>query len=323
MAVVYVDDTMFFGKNEKLVKKKKALFMAKWECQDLRDVKEFLRMCITCTRTGITIDQCDYLEKVLTRFQLTDAKAAITPLPSNWEPKANTGKATAAEITCYQSIIGSLLYLMIGTHPNIAFAVTHLSQFSTNPTKDHYKAAQHVCRYLVSTHDYKLVYTHEEDKGLVAYTDSDWAADKIWRHSVTGYFFKLANGIIVWRSHTQKTIALSSIEAEYMAISDCSWQAIWIKTLIKELKIKIRSIPIYGDNQGSIFIASNTVQESHTKHIDIHYHYICELVVAKEVELQFVPGEMNPADMFTKNLQKIKFTQFWNQLGLEFGAKYP
>ena len=115
MAGVYVDDAMFFGTNEKLVKKKKALFMAKWECQDLRDVKGFLHMCIICTRTGITIDQCNYLEKVLTRFQLTDTKVAITPLPTNWEPKANTGKATAAEITCYQSIIGSLLYLMIGT----------------------------------------------------------------------------------------------------------------------------------------------------------------------------------------------------------------
>ena len=276
---------MFFSKNEKLVKKKKALFMAKWECQDLRDVKEFLCMRIMCTRSGITTDQCDYLEKVLNRLQLTDAKAAITPLLTNWEPKANTGKATTAEITCYQSMIGSLLYLMIGTHPDIAFAVTHLSQFGTNPTKDHYKAAQHVCCYLVGTHDYKLVYTQEEDKGLVAFTNSDWAADKIQQRSVTGYFFKLANGIILWRSHAQKT-------------------------LIKEFGIKIRSIPIYGDNQGSIFIANNTVQESHTKHINICYHYICELVVAKEVELQFVPGEMNPTNMFTKNLQKIKFTQF-------------
>ena len=114
-------------------------------------------MHITCTRTGITIDQCDYLEKVLTIFQLTDAKAAITPLPTNWEPKANTGKAMAAEITCYQSIIASLLYLMISTCSDIAFTVTHLLQFSTNPTKDHYKAAQHVCRYLVGTCDYKLV----------------------------------------------------------------------------------------------------------------------------------------------------------------------
>ena len=179
-------------------------------------------MHITRTRTGITIDQCDYLEKVLTRFQLTDAKAAITLLLSNWEPQANTGKATAAEITHYQSIIGSILYLIISTCPDIAFTVTHLLQFSTSPTEDHYKAAQHVCHYLVGTCDYKLVYTREEDKGLVAYTGSDWAAHKIQRCSVTGYFFKLANGIISWRSHAQKTVALSSTEAEYMAISDSS-----------------------------------------------------------------------------------------------------
>ena len=108
-----------------------------------------------------------------------------------------------------------------------------------------------------------------------------------------------------------------------MAISDCSQQAIWIKTPIKELRIKIRSIPIYGDNQGSIFIASNAVQESHTKHFDTRYHDIHKLVIVKEVELQFVPGKMNPTNMFTKNLQKIKFTQFQNQLGLEFGAKCP
>ena len=161
VAMVYVDDAMFFSKNEKLVKKKKALFMAKWECRDLRNVKEFLQMRIMHTRSGITIDQCAYLDTVLERFQLTNAKSAPTLLPARWDPEANTGQATAAEITRYQSIIGSLLYLMIGTRPDIAFAVTHLSQFSTNPTKDHYQAAVHICCYLVGSQDYKLVYSQE------------------------------------------------------------------------------------------------------------------------------------------------------------------
>jgi hypothetical protein len=152
----------------------------------------------------------------------------------------------------------------------------------------------------------------------MAYTDSDWAADKIQRWSVTDYFFKLADGIISWCSHAQKTIALSSTEAEYMALFNCSRQAIWIKTMIEELGIIIKTIPIYCDNQGASFIASNPLQESHTKHINIWYHYICELVGAKKVETMFVPGEMNPANMFTKNLQKVKFLKFRNQLGLDF-----
>ena len=103
-----------------------------------------------------------------------------------------------------------------------------------------------------------------------------------------------------------------------MAISDCSKQAIWIKALLSEIRIQLKSVLIYGDNQGSIFIASNPVQESHTKHINIWYHFICDLLSAKEVELMFVPGEMNPADMFTKNLAKVKFSKFWEILGLDF-----
>jgi Reverse transcriptase (RNA-dependent DNA polymerase) len=318
VAVVYVDDAMFFGKTKKLVDKKKALFMNKWECCDLGEVKEFLCMRVKRQGLDITINQVDYLKKVLEWFQMTNAKVTQTPLPSNWDPKENKGKATAAEITCYQSIIGSLLYLMIGTRPDISYAVTHLSQFTMNPSKDHYRAVLHICHYLAGTQDYKLVYGKAANKGLMAYTDSNWAANKIWRRSVTGYFFGLADDIIAWCSHAQKTIALSLTEAEYMALSDCSCQAVWIKTMIEELGIVFKTVPIYCDNQGTSFIASNSVQESRTKHINIRYHYICELVGAKKVETMFVPGEMNLADMFTKNLQKVKFLKFWNQLGLNF-----
>jgi hypothetical protein len=116
---------------------------------------------------------------VLEQFQMTNAKVTQTPLPSNWDPKKNKGKATAAEITRYQSMIGSLLYLMIGTHPDIFYAVMHLSQFSMNPSEDHYKAALHICRYLAGTQDYKLVYGKTANKGLMAYTDFNWAANKI------------------------------------------------------------------------------------------------------------------------------------------------
>ena len=173
------------------------------------------------SRLDFFLMQVDYLKKVLERFQMTNAKLTQTLLPSNWDPKENKGKATVAEITCYQSIIGSLLYLMIGTHPDISYAGTHLSQFSTNPSEDHYKAVMHICCYLAGTQDYTLVYGNSTNKGLMAYMDSDWAANKIWHQSITGYFFKLADGIVFWCSHAQKTVVLSSTEAEYMAISNC------------------------------------------------------------------------------------------------------
>ena len=177
--------------------------------------------------------------------------------------------------------------------------------------------SKYILRYLNSTRKTSLVFDGVSDKGLIAFTDSDWASDKITRQSQTGYFFQIARAVFSWQSPAQKTIALSSTKAKYMALSDCSRQAVWIKTLLNELGINIGSIPINGDNQGSIFIGSNPTQEKQSKHIDIRYHYIRQCVEEKKVSLYFVEGAENPADMFTKNLGHVKFQKFRGQLGFE------
>jgi Reverse transcriptase (RNA-dependent DNA polymerase) len=130
---------MFFGKNKAQVNSKKKLFMDKWECRDLREVKEFLRVHILQKGKDIYLDQRDYLDKVLECFSMTNAKSVPTPLPSNWVPQLNKGKVSPELLKNYQSIIGLLLYLMIGTHPDIAFAVTKLAQFSANPSQEHFE----------------------------------------------------------------------------------------------------------------------------------------------------------------------------------------
>ena len=207
---------------------------------------------------------------------------------------------------------------MLGTRPDITYAVTKLAQFAANPLKEHMSKAQYICRYMNRTPNYLLVYDGSGDEGIIAFTDSDWAADPIKRRSITGYFFKLAGEIFSWQSQAQKTIALSFTKAEYMALSDCSQQAVWIQALLRELGYKIPIVPICGDNQGSIFIGSNPVQECHSKHIDIQYHYVRQLIEEKKIELFFVEGAENPADLFTKNLGATKFLKFREQLGLEF-----
>jgi hypothetical protein len=113
--------------------------MDKWECCDLGEVKEFLHMCITQRKRDIYLDQHDYLDKVLERFSMINAKSVPTPLPSNWVPQLAKGKVSPELLRNYQSIIGSLLYLMIGTCPDIAFAVTKLAQFSANPFQEHFE----------------------------------------------------------------------------------------------------------------------------------------------------------------------------------------
>ena len=122
----------------------------------------------------------------------------------------------------------------------------------------------------------------------------------------------------MWNSRAQKTVAQSSTEAEYMFLSDMCRQLVWVQNLLSELNINPAPIPLYGDNQGSIFLASNPVQEKCIKHIDLHYHFIHDVLKAKQVELFFIEGASNPADMFSKNLGCIKFLKFREQLGLEF-----
>ena len=141
-------------------------------------------------------------------------------------------------------------------------------------------------------------------------TDSDWGFDLTSHYSQTGYFFKIVGRLFSWSLHTQKSIALSSAEAEYMALSECSCQAIWIQTLFYELGYKKQPIPICRDNQESIFIALNPVMEKYIKHIDIQYHFICNAVLDNKVQLYYIKGSENPADMYTKNLGHIKFSKF-------------
>ena len=150
---------------------------------------------------------------------MTNAKATTTPLPTGYIPSKNESGISTPELRSkYQTVIGSLLYLMLGTRPDISFAVTKLAQFSANPLQEHLDKALYICRYLVGTQDYRLTYNGTSKEGLIAVTDSDWASDNTTRRSQSGYFISLAGGLVTWTSRAQKTIALSSTEAEYMAL---------------------------------------------------------------------------------------------------------
>jgi len=264
------------------------------------------------------LDQCAYLQKVIERCGMLNAKSASTPLPAGYYAAKNTEPVDADLCSHFQTVIGSLLYLMLGTRPNIAFAVTHLSCHAANPSQDHLNKVLYICRYLIGTSTYSLVYNGGSGAGLIACTDSDWGSDPTSHLSQTGFYLKLADGLISWTSRAQKTIAYSSTKAEYMALSNCARQVTWIRSLLGELGYKLKAILICSDNQGSIFMASNPVMEPRSKHIDIRYHRIRKSVAKGNVELFFIDGAENPADLLTKNLPREKFAKFRAQLGLQF-----
>ena len=193
---------------------------------------------------------------------------------------------------------------MLGTCPDIAYAVTLMARMSTNPTQEHLDKALYICCYLLGTCDYSLVFNGNSGNGLIACTDSDWAGSPEDSIFTTRFYIKLANAVFLWNSHQQKTAALSSTEAEYMALSDCSCQVIWIRNMFGEIGFNLLSIPICDDNQGSIFMGNNPVTEHCRKHIPIRFHYIRDAVQKCQVEIFYI-GTDNPANMFTKNLRYV------------------
>ena len=318
IGIIYVDDALFCGPNKAVVDSIKAQFMCKWECRDLGEPSEFLQMHITRKGRTIHLDQSAYLQKVIEWCGMLNAKSTSTPLLAGYYAAKNTEPVDVELRSRFQTVIGSLLYLMLGTRPDITFAVTHLSRHSVNPSQDHLSKALYICRYLIGTSTYSLVYNGGSGAGLTTCTNSDWGSDPTSRLLQTGFYLKLADGLISWTSRTQKTIAYSSTEAEYMALSDCARQVTWIRSLLGEISYKLNAIPICGDNQGSIFMASNPITEPHSKHIDIRYHGIRESIANGKVELFFINGAENPTDLLTKNLPREKFVKFRAQLGLLF-----
>ena len=275
-------------------------------------------MCITCKGHAIHLDQCAYLQKVIEHCGMLNAKPASTPLLAGYYAAKNTEPVDVELHSRFQMVIGSLLYLMLDTRPDIAFVVTHLSRHSANPSQDHLNKALYICHYLIGTSTYSLVYNGGSGTGLTACTDSDWGSDPTSHLSQTGFYLKLADGLISWTSRVQKTITYSFTEAEYMALSNCACQVTWIWSLLGELGYKLKAVPICSDNQGSIFMASNPVMEPRSKHIDICYHGIRESIANGKIELFFIDGTENPTDLLTKNLPCEKFAKFKVQLGLQF-----
>jgi len=148
---------------------------------------------------------------------------------------------------------------MIGSRPDIGFVVVKLAQQIANPSNNHYWAGLHLCRYLLATHRYWLVYNGLSNESLVAYSDSDWDQDHKYYKSTTGYFTMLAQGTTSWLSHKQKSVALFSTEAKYIVLSDCSYQLVWISNLLSEIGFDTSVPHLYGDNLGSLFWSTNPV----------------------------------------------------------------
>ncbi len=196
------------------------------------------------------------------------------------------------------------MYLAIRSHPDIAFTVTDLSKFIQNLGPEHITALKRVCRYLQGTLDNGITYS--KSKGdLIPYSDSDWGEDREDRRSISGYVCTYAGGAITWSSKKQPTVALSTMEAEYMALTNCTCKVIWLRALLTELGLPLDGpTQIKVDNQSEIKFSLNPMFHARSKHIDIRHLFIREQIASNEVDVQHCASEENLADIFTKSLPR-------------------
>ena len=218
----------------------------------------------------------------------------------------------------YAKAVGSLMYAMVCTRPDISQAVGIVSRYMHDPGKEHWQAVKWILRYILNTVDVGLVFERDEKVGnyIVGYCDSDYAGDMDKRRSTTGYVFTLANAPVSWKSTLQSTVALSTTEAEYMAVTEAVKEAIWLYGLLDELGIGHKYIKVHCDSQSAIHLAKNQVYHARTKHIDVRYHFVREILEEGEIQIQKIPTTENPADMMTKVVTAVKFQHCLNLINI-------
>ena len=319
---VYVDDLLIIGKDKTEIQELKDRLSTRFSMSDLGPVAYYLGMAVTRDRSNriLRIGQQSYLEEAIRTAGLWDSAPQLTPMGTErLEPAGEDYNALPLFKAEYQSYVGTLMYAMLGTRPDIAFSVACVSRYASNPTPAHMKAVKRIFSYLHGTLDLRLTFRGDL-ADLSGYSDSDWGGDPSTFRSTAGFVFNIGSGAISWSSKRQPTVALSTCEAEYRAQTQASKEAIWLRQLLQNL-IPLEQTPyatiIYCDNQGAIALAKDPKYHPRTKYIGVEQHWIREKIQNEEVELQYIETKKQVADGLTKPLPKDAFVLFRSALGLE------
>lgn len=273
---VWVDDLLIFTSQQDVKDMLKKKLMKHFEMKDLGKASQCLGFNITKQVDTVMLDQKKYINEILDRFGMSECKAVKTPI----EPAIKFSQDAKPDNKYpYRQVIGCLLYIAQATRPDISFAVNALSRYNAEPKTEHVTAVKRLLRYLQGTKDLRLSYTKNGESNITGYCDADWAADVVDRKSCTGYIFMLQGGAISWSSRKQQTVALSTAEAEYMAMSSATQEALWLRQLSAELGQCLNEpLIIFSDNQSAIKLSLNDCYLPRSRHIDIRYHFLKEHV---------------------------------------------
>jgi transposase InsO family protein len=277
----HVDNLIFGGTWTSEFKSKISTY---FEMEDLGIAKYALGIRIIQDKGSIKLIQDKYIDSILTEFQVYNNRDTSIPLPNNY----TNLKFTPSDIPDqppfnYRRVVGLLQYVVQCTRPDLAFAVSFLSQFLEDPRVSHYQAARHALRYLCHTKSKVLILgqndLNQKPHELVGYSDSDWNGSKAW-NSYSGSVIYY-NGTIGWRSHKQDVVALSSAEGEYIALTECNQDLLWAANVLEEITRVKPTLTLYTDNQSSMQIAKKPIYHHGTRHMNFRYHFIRDHIQSK------------------------------------------
>ena len=324
--VLYVDDILLIGNEVEMLEHTKAWLSTQFSMKDLGEASYVLGIRIYRDRSKRTLglSQSTYIDKILKRFSMEESKKGSLPmshgisLSKSMCPTTDEEKERMSRIP-YASAVGSIMYAMLCTRPDIAHALGMVSRYQANPGEGHWIAVKRILKYLRRTKELFLVYGLGELK-LEGYTDSSFQSDVDDYKSVSGFIFCLNGGAVSWKSSKQATTADSTTEAEYIAAAEAAKEGVWMKNFIQELDV-VPSIAdpvvVFCDNNGAIAQAKEPRSHQRSKHIMRRYHLIREIIGRGDVQVDRVTSEENVADPLTKPLSQKVFEKHLEKMGLK------
>ena len=272
----------------------------------------------------LALSQDLYIDKILARFSMENSKKGTLPfkhgvhLSKEQSPKTLEQKECMSRIP-FASVVGSLMYAMLCTRSDICYAVGIVSRYQSDSGEEHWIAVKHILTYLRRTRDYMLVYSSGSLE-TIGYTDSDFQGDIDSRKSTSGYVFTLNGGAICWRSVKQTCAADSTTEAEYVAASEATKEAVWLKKFLLDLQVipsADRPITLYCDISGAVAQSKEQRYHKKQKHIERKYHMIHNIIERGDTMVTKIASKENLANPFTKTLHVRVFEKHVDYMGVK------
>ncbi len=324
---MYVDDLLLFGLNLNHLQNIQDQLKQRFKMTDLRQLSHYLGMKIIISQDQLMLTQSIYLKKILKQFEMNESKPVSISMKSDMinSLMSTTNEADNFIVKWYQQLIESLMWSAMHTRLDLAYSVRVLSRYAHNLSPTHCILVKRMLRYIAETINVDLTFKrsdyHEFNDqlldDLIDYSDSDFAGLKVKRHSTEGYVFMLAEDAISHSFKQQFIIALSSCEVEYMILFEAAKEAIWIRQFLNELNFRNdQLVLIFADNKSAIDLIINPLYHKRTKHIEMRWHWIREMMNRKKITLKYLSISEMIADDLIKSLSISAFSKFRIMLNL-------